>query len=70
MIGQRQFYDNGSDLDGKKNAEGYSLLAVLRHHPIPVDKPEWYAQPFYERLLGRWFERTDDLEDADLFLSS
>ena len=38
------------------------------HHPIPVDIPSWYAKPFYERVLGSWFEKTDELEDAESFL--
>jgi hypothetical protein len=67
-IGQRQFYDIGSELDAKKNSDRYTLVGVLHHHPMSVEKPEWYAQPFYERILGPWFERTDELEDAELFL--
>jgi predicted MPP superfamily phosphohydrolase len=67
-IGQRQFYDIGSELDAKKNSDRYTLIGVLHHHPISVEKPEWYAQPFYERILGPWFERTDELEDAEVFL--
>jgi hypothetical protein len=67
-IGERQFFDLGSQIDEHKNADEYCLLGVLHHHPIPVDIPAWYAKPFYERILGSGYSKTDDLEDADMFL--
>jgi 3',5'-cyclic AMP phosphodiesterase CpdA len=68
MIGEPQLYDIGSEIDRKRDSDQFSFVGVLHHHPIPVEKPEWYSQPFYERVLGSWFERTDELEDAPLFL--
>ncbi len=69
-IGERQFLDMGSALDSRSRGQSdYVVLAAVHHHPIPVEIPEWYARPFYERVLGNLFEKTDDLEDADQFVS-
>jgi len=69
-IGERQLLDMGSALDSKiRNRNDYVVLAAVHHHPIPVKIPDWYAQPFYERVLGSFYEKTDDLEDAGQFLS-
>jgi hypothetical protein len=69
-IGQRQFLDMGSALDSKCRREtDYTVIAAVHHHPIPVKIPEWYAKPFYERIFGGAFDRTDELEDAADFIS-
>jgi hypothetical protein len=69
-IGERQFLDMGSRLDSKcRGDHGYMVIAALHHHPIPVEIPDWYARPFYERLLAGTFEKTDELEDADDFIA-
>lgn len=67
-IGETQLLDIGSELDRKKNWQDYTLLTTLHHHPTPVDKPDWYIKPFYERVLGSWFSATESLEDADSFI--
>jgi hypothetical protein len=68
LIGEHQLLDVGSAIDRNKKWREYSLISVLHHHPIPVERPSWYVQPFYERILGRAFEATDALEDAEAFL--
>ena len=69
-IGERQFLDMGSDLDSKcRGRHDYIVIAALHHHPIPVQVPDWYARPFYERVLGATFESTDELEDASDFVA-
>ncbi len=69
-IGERQFLDMGSKLDSKARGDhGYMVIAALHHHPIPVQIPDWYARPFYERVLGTAFEKTDELEDAADFVA-
>ncbi len=69
-IGERQLLDMGSKLDEKcRGQHEYVVLAALHHHPIPVSIPEWYARPFYERVLGTFFEKTDELEDANSFVA-
>jgi hypothetical protein len=67
-IGERQLIDVGNEIDRTKDWRDYFLVGVLHHHPIPVERPDWYKSPFYERLLGRQFERTDELEDANDFI--
>jgi hypothetical protein len=68
-IGEAQMLDIGSELDRKKNGEQYQLIGMLHHHPVPVPRPDWYSQPFYERLLGSVFEQTLELEDSRQFLT-
>jgi hypothetical protein len=69
-IGERQLLDMGSKLDEKcRGQHEYVVLAALHHHPIPVTIPEWYSRPFYERVLGKFFEKTDELEDAHSFVA-
>jgi hypothetical protein len=69
LVGERQFLDMGSALDAKCRGEhDYLVIAALHHHPIPVELPDWYARPFYERILGNTFEKTDALEDAEAFV--
>jgi predicted MPP superfamily phosphohydrolase len=69
MLGEHQLLDVGSEIDRKRSWREYSLVSVLHHHPIPVERPDWYVQPFYERVLGRTFETTESLEDASAFLA-
>lgn len=68
-IGNEQLLDIGNEIDRKKDWHEYKLIGALHHHPVPVEKPDWYAEPFYEKVLGNWFEKTDALEDAELFLN-
>jgi Calcineurin-like phosphoesterase len=69
-IGERQFLDMGSSLDAKcRGRQECVVLAAVHHHPIPVELPDWYARPFYERVIGGFSERTDELEDSDQFIS-
>jgi hypothetical protein len=69
-IGEQQLLDIGSVIDRKSKVDPdrFLLIAILHHHPIPVENPSWYTAPFYEKLLGRRFERTEALEDAELLL--
>jgi hypothetical protein len=66
-IGERQFQYMGTKIDQKKSAEEYLMIALLHHHPMPVRRPEWYAQPFYEKIFGSWFAKTVELRDAKTF---
>ena len=68
FVGEGQFMDLGSEIEREDSRAHYQLVAALHHHPVPVDIPEWYARPFYERVFGSLFEKTEDLEDASAFL--
>ena len=69
-IGRPQLYDMGSSIDAYLDEKkSYSLVGILHHHPTPVERPEWYSRPFYERFLGDYFEKTDELEDAKTFIA-
>lgn len=68
-IDDREFASLGHELDMEQaRSSSYFLLAMLHHHPCPVERPDWYSRTWYERWLGKWFEHTDALEDAPLFL--
>lgn len=68
-VGERQLIDLANQLDVRRNRrEEFSLIGAIHHHPIPVERPDWYARAFYEKILGASFERTDALEDANAFL--
>jgi hypothetical protein len=68
-IDEREFASLGQELDlDKKRSSSYFLLALVHHHPCPVELPDWYVRTWYERWLGKWFERTEELENAKLFL--
>jgi len=68
FIGEQQLLDIGSEIDRHEGWKEHSLIGLLHHHPVAVERPDWYAQPFYERFLGGQFEKTDALEDADALL--
>lgn len=70
FIGETELTYVGNAIDEHPDkAESYTMVAALHHHPIPVEHPSWYRKKWYERLLGSKFEKTEALEDADLFLS-
>ena len=69
-IGERQFLDMGSNLDELcRGQSGQIVIAALHHHPMPVELPAWYARPFYERIIGGAYDKTEELEDAGDFIS-
>lgn len=65
-IGEREFLTMGDTLDRHK--DGGTIIALVHHHPIPVEIPYWYKKTWYERLLGGALEKTEELQDAELFL--
>lgn len=69
LIGEGELGYVGNAIDEyPEKASAFTLLAALHHHPIPVDHPSWYRRSWYERLLGAKFEKTEALEDAEVFL--
>jgi 3',5'-cyclic AMP phosphodiesterase CpdA len=69
-IDETEYLDVGQALDRSPEfAREFVLGALLHHHPIPVERPTWYHQPWYERFLGRSFEKTESLESSEEFIS-
>ena len=69
FIGEQELTRVGNEIDRHpKKAASFTMVAALHHHPIPVDHPSWYRRSWYERLLGPKFEKTEALDDAELFL--
>jgi hypothetical protein len=69
FVGEQQMADIANQLDRDKEIREARLIAMVHHHPVPVEVPEWYSRPFYEKWLRGAFEKTDSLEDAEAFLS-
>lgn len=68
-IDERELIDVGNRLDAdQERLNRCAVFAVLHHHPMPVEKPSWYKKAWYERLLGDFFSKTEELEDAGTFL--
>lgn len=69
MIDEQEFATLGHELDvDSDRSRNYMLLALLHHHPCPVERPGWYAKVWYERWLGNWFDKTVELKNASIFL--
>ena len=59
----------GSILDDSSNhRKSFTTVALLHHHPIPVNEPEWRKKSWYERLLGDFFEQSGVMENSAEFL--
>lgn len=67
-IGTEQMIDIGTMLDRHGRHDDASLLAILHHHPVSVDLPDWFSPEFYQRVMPTWFgHQSDRLTDADDF---
>lgn len=68
-IGEDQLMEMGNEIDAIDNKDSYTFIAILHHHPLLIENPEWYAEEWYESILGtKIFEKTMKLIDAELFL--
>lgn len=68
-IGENQLMEIGNEIDAIKNKNAYTFIALLHHHPMEIENPNWYAKEWYESLLGtKHLEKTMKLVDAELFL--
>jgi len=68
-LGEEEMAHVGNALDQyPEKASKYTIMGVLHHHPVPVSRPGWYKQAWYERLMGGAFDQTEVLEDAEAFL--
>ena len=67
-IGTAQMAEMGNLLDNVENLEDYLLVAVLHHHLLPIPKPSYYDQKWFEKILPTNFmDMSLKLLDADLF---
>lgn len=68
-IGTAQMSEMGNLLDKVRNLESYLLIAVLHHHLLPIPKPDYYGQKWFEKILpSNFMDMSLRLLDADLFL--
>lgn len=69
-IDDREFLDLGSALDASPaRSREYALIALLHHHPLPVQRPDWYKPGIFERLFPAAQESAEELENASQFLA-
>lgn len=67
-IGVAQMSEMGNLLDAVQNLESYLLIAVLHHHLLPIQKPQYYERKWFERILpSNFVDMSLKLLDADLF---
>lgn len=67
-IGIAQMSEMGNLLDNVENLESYLLIAVLHHHLLPIPKPNYYDQKWFEKILpSNFMDMSLKLLDADLF---
>ncbi|WP_206214341.1 metallophosphoesterase [Desulfovibrio sp. ZJ369] len=67
-IGTVQMTEMGNLLDKVGNLENYLLVAVLHHHLLPIPKPSYYDQKWFEKILPTNFmDMSLKLLDAQLF---
>ena len=66
-IGQEQMSEMGNLLDSVPEIEKYKLVAVLHHHVVDIERPNFYDRKWYEKMIPRDFlENSLRLNDADL----
>lgn len=52
-IGTAQMAEMGNLLDNVEKLEDYLLVAVLHHHLLPIPKPSYYDQKWFEKSFQR-----------------
>jgi predicted phosphodiesterase len=69
-IGEEQLQIIGNEIDRLKLLNrNLKFIALVHHHPIAIENPDWYEKEWYERFLGdSSYEKTMKLKDSDLFL--
>ncbi len=68
-IGYEQMTEMGNILDKVNDIWKYKLVAVLHHHVAHIEKPDFYDERWYKKILSKDFlENSLRLIDADLFL--
>lgn len=68
-IGQEQMSEMGNILDNIPDVWKYKLVAILHHHVAHIEKPDFYDERWYKKILPKdLLENSLRLIDADLFL--
>jgi predicted phosphodiesterase len=68
-VGEREMAEIGNALDRKAAAgEDATLIALLHHHPIPVEQPKTYAPIWLKQTSKALAAKSEELIDAPAFL--
>ncbi|WP_418626631.1 metallophosphoesterase [Anaerosinus sp.] len=67
-IDESQLIELGNELDNNPNSNTYTKIAILHHHPISIQQPDWMQNEWYESLCLGFHERTMELDNAPLLL--
>ena len=67
-VGEEQLIEIASELDTISNLNQYTCIAILHHHPIDISNPDWNDRHWYEKILGRYHDKTMELVDSERFL--
>ena len=69
LVGEREMAEIANALDQQPKAgEDATLIALLHHHPIPVEQPEYYAPNWLKTTARALGAKTEELIDAPAFL--
>lgn len=67
-IGISQMSEMGNLLDAVENLDNYLLVAVLHHHLLPIPKPSYYDEKWFEKILpSNFMDYSLKLNDSELF---
>lgn len=68
-VTEKQLLKISEELKKVANLDNYTCIAILHHHPIEINKPDWYKSNFFERIFPlNLFEESIKLIDSEIFL--
>lgn len=53
FIGERQRVSMSAEIEGRPDRRNFAIVAVLHHHPLPVETPEWFERAVLCETHGR-----------------
>jgi predicted phosphodiesterase len=67
-VTEEQLIEIAYELDKVENINQYTCIAILHHHPVKILNPNWYDRNWYEKILGKYHDKTMELVDSERFL--
>ena len=67
-VTEEQLIEIAYELDKVENINQYTCIAILHHHPVKISNPNWYDESWYEKILGKYQDKTMELVDSERFL--
>lgn len=68
-IGKKQLMDIEEELDMVDNLEEYTLIALVHHHVLPIEKDDFLKRKWHEKIfIHRIIESSKVLKDSEYFI--